>query len=131
MSGADTVLICNYCSIQLELFSLWRERCKSNDTIFRNSSSDVIASELLASYSIVDISPTVDSNDEKAKAKKSKITSYDEFLTNMENAFDPTNMDENMVTYKNAFKYPFICNSNDSNTSNNMCQSKKCRVSYY
>lgn len=130
MSGADEVLICKYCSIQLELFSLWRERCRNNDEIFRHNSSDVNVTELLTKYSILDILPSVESsmNESDTTEKSEMITSINELLVNMRTAFDPSNMVESIISSENEFQYPYICNENESDTSS-MSQSIKCRVS--
>lgn len=134
MSGAEKVLICNYCSIQLELFFLWRERCKKNDKIFRNGFSDVIAPKQLTTHPKVDTFPSVDfSNNEKVATEKSEIMeSINELLTNMKTVFDPSSIlkrYETLVPYEKEDNSPSDSNPKKTYTPDVISQSMKCRVS--
>lgn len=129
MSGLGKALICNYCSIQLELFFYWRQRCKRNDKIFRNG-SNVIVPEQLNSCSIVDTTPTVDiTNDHEDSERQSDvIASIHDFLTEMSSAFEPSIIlqgFESLVPFKREDTYPADSNVNESD---HLHQSMNCRV---
>lgn len=129
MSGDKKVLICDYCSIQLELFSQWRERCKKYDTFFRNGLSHAVVPKQQTSLAKKDVIPTVDLTNEElySKEKSEMITSINDLLTNMKTAFDPTTLLQGYecLPHQNENRYPA---ENNANESVDMCQSMKCRV---
>ncbi|CAO1357215.1 unnamed protein product [Diamesa tonsa] len=129
MSGLGKALICNYCSIQLELFFYWRQRCKRNDEIFRND-SNVIVPKQLNSCSIVDTTPTVDltNNDEVSERASDLIASLQEYLTEMVSAFENSNIFqrfESLVPFEGKDTYPADSNINESD---HLHQSMNCRI---
>lgn len=137
MTCAGEVLICKYCSTQLELFSLWRERCRHSEEICRNNSSDVIVTELVTKYSILEILPPFPSespiNESDTTEKLEMISSINELLENIRTAFDLSSMVESVesiISHESEPQYPYFCNENESNTTDiSKSQSIKCRVS--